>query len=212
MGFWLGPQTSDEQLMLAYKSGDAGAFSTLVQRHRQTVFNFILRYVLHRQRAEDILQETWLKVIRNSAGYSPTAKFTTYLFTVARNLCVDATRKEAFRKTASLDAPLGDDTDRSLGDLVGDEGAMAPDRGADSLRVRPLIERALESLPEEQREVFLLREYQGIAFKEIAEVVGVNENTAKSRMRYALEGLRKRLNEAGIEADAVTSSDGRTVA
>ena len=75
--------------MLAYKSGDAGAFSTLVQRHRQAVFNFIFRYVLHRQRAEDILQETWLKVVRNSASYTPSAKFTTYLFTVARNLCVD---------------------------------------------------------------------------------------------------------------------------
>ncbi len=209
----LEPQTSDEQLMLAYKSGDARAFSTLVQRHRAAVFNFILRYVGHRQRAEDLLQETWLKVVRNSSEYQPKARFTTWVFTVARNLCVDNARKERFRKTSSLDGPVGSDDERSLGELLPDDNAPLPDRAADSVRVRPLIEQALTALPDEQREVFLLREYQGIAFKEIAEVTGVNENTVKSRMRYALEGLRKRLNDAGIESDAASPvSTGRTVA
>ncbi len=201
--------------MLAFKSGDAGAFATLVQRHRQSVFNFILRYVGHRQRAEDLLQETWLKIVRNSAGYTPTAKFTTWVFTVARNLCVDNARKEQFRKTSasskSLDSPLSDDDERTLGDLVGDEGAEAPDRGADNAKVRVVLEGALRSLPDEQREVFVLREYQGISFKEIGLVVGTNENTAKSRMRYALEGLRKKLIEAGIDANFVPDT-GRTVA
>ena len=74
-----------------------------------------------------------------------------------------------------------------------------------------MIEKALESLPTEQREVFLLREYQGIGFKEIAEVTGVNENTVKSRMRYALEGLRKRLAELGVDGETM-DADGRTVA
>jgi RNA polymerase sigma-70 factor (ECF subfamily) len=208
----LEPQTSDEQLMLAYKSGDAGAFSTLVQRHRQTVFNFILRYVGHRQRAEDVLQETWLRVVRSSGTYQPTAKFKTWVLQIARNLCMDTTRKERFRKVASLDAPLGDDGDRSLGELVRDEQGPTPDRAADNLRVRPMIERALLSLPEEQREVFLLREYASVEFKEIAELTGVNENTVKSRMRYALESLRKRLTEAGVVAEVITTPDGRTVA
>lgn len=207
----VGPQTSDEQLMLAYKSGDARAFATLVQRHRQAVFNFIFRYVGHRQRAEDVLQETWLKVVRNSSEYQPKARFTTWVFTVARNLCVDHARKETYRKVSSLDAPVGDEGSRALGELVADESAQAPDRAADNVRARPIIERALAALPHEQREVFLLREYQGMAFKEIAEMTGVNENTVKSRMRYALEGLRKRLNEAGIETDVVASTE-RTVA
>lgn len=198
--------------MLAYKSGDARAFATLVQRHRQPVFNFILRYVGHRQRAEDVLQETWLKVVRSSSEWQPRARFTTWVYTIARNLCVDSARKESFRKTESLDAPMGPDDDgRALGELVPDEGGAGPDRAAHNVRLRPILERALQSLPAEQREVFLLREYQGIGFKEIAEVTGVNENTVKSRMRYALEGLRKRLGELGVDGELMTA-EGRTVA
>lgn len=199
--------------MLAFQSGDARAFSTLVQRHRGPVYNFILRYVGHRQRAEDVLQETWLKVVRNSSQWQPKAKFTTWVYTIARNLCVDSARKESFRKADSLDAPasLDEPDGRSKGDLVPDEKALTPDRAAHNVRIRPMIEKALESLPTEQREVFLLREYQGIGFKEIAEVTGVNENTVKSRMRYALEGLRKQLAELGVDGETV-DADGRTVA
>ncbi len=199
--------------MLAFKTGDARAFNTLVQRHRGPVYNFILRYVGHRQRAEDLLQETWLKVVRSSGEWQPKARFTTWVYTIARNLCVDSARKETFRKTDSLDAPASaDESDsRSLGDTVADENAATPDRAAHNVRVRPLIEQALHALPSEQREVFLLREYQGIGFKEIAEVTGVNENTVKSRMRYALEGLRKRLSELGVDGE-LAEVDGRTVA
>ncbi len=208
----MGPATSDEQLMLAYKSGDARAFATLVQRHRQPVFNFILRYVGQRQRAEDVLQEAWLKVVRSSSEWQPRAKFTTWLYTIARNLCVDSARKESFRRTESLDAPTGPDDDgRELGELVADEGGASPDRAAHNVRLRPMLERALAALPAEQREVFLLREYQGLGFKEIAEVTGVNENTVKSRMRYALEGLRRRLDELGVDGELMTA-EGRTVA
>jgi RNA polymerase sigma-70 factor (ECF subfamily) len=197
--------------MLAFKTGDARAFATLVSRHRGSVFNFILRYTNHRQRAEDLLQETWLKVVRSSGEYQPKARFTTWVFTIARNLCVDSARKESYRKTDSLDAPVagGEEGDRALGELVQDEQGSAPDRAAHNVRLRPLLEKALQSLPDEQREVFLLREYHGVGFKEIAEVTGVNENTVKSRMRYALESLRKRLSELGVDGEM---NDGRTVA
>lgn len=198
--------------MLAFKSGDARAFSTLVTRHRGSVFNFILRYTNHRQRAEDLLQETWLKVVRSAGEYQPKARFTTWVFTIARNLCVDSARKESYRKTDSLDAPVGagDDADgRALGETVADHDGASPDRAAHNVRLRPMIERALQSLPDEQREVFLLREYHGVGFKEIADVTGVNENTVKSRMRYALEGLRKKLAELGVDGEM---TEGRTVA
>lgn len=194
--------------MLAFKAGDARAFATLVQRHRGPVFNFILRFVQQRQRAEDVLQETWLKVVRSSSEYEPKARFTTWVFTIARNLCVDSARKESYRHADSLDAPTGDDEGRALGDAVSDDGRTAPDRSAYNAGVRPVLEQAIAELPEEQREVFLLREYQGIGFKEIAQVTGVNENTVKSRMRYALEGLRKRLAVAGVDGELM---EGRTV-
>src|SRR6185295_7672351 len=99
-----------------------------------------------------------------------------------------------------LDAPARDAEDgRAVGDTVGDEVNAGPERGAHNARLRPMLQKALASLPEEQREVFLLREYHGVSFKEIAQVTGVNENTVKSRMRYALEGLRKRLSELGVD-------------
>lgn len=199
--------------MLAFRSGNAKAFETLVRRHRGPVFNFILRYVGVRARAEDLLQETWLKVVRGAGEYEPRAKFTTWVYTIARNLCVDSARKESYRQTDSLDAPaqagVGVEDGRSLGEELADAG-VSPDRGAHNVRIRPLIEKALMSLPHEQREVFVLREYNGIAFKEIATVTGVPENTVKSRMRYALDGLRRRLSELGVEGDMAEQE--RTVA
>ncbi len=199
--------------MLAFKAGDARAFEALVLRHRGPVFNFILRFTGNRARAEELLQEAWLKVVRGASDYEPKARFTTWVYTIARNLCVDNSRKESYRRTESLDAPAGrmDDGDgRLLGEAIADPAGMSPDRGAHAARIRPFIERALAALPEEQREVFVLREYAGVAFKEIAQVTGVPENTVKSRMRYALEGLRKKLTEAGVDGDL--AEDGRTVA
>jgi RNA polymerase sigma-70 factor, ECF subfamily len=198
--------------MLAFRTGDPRAFAVLVRRHRTPVFNFILRFTGHRARAEDVLQETWLKVVRSAPDYEAKAKFTTWLYTIARNLCVDSARKESYRQTTSLESPtvgVGEDDGRPLGEALPDEGA-SPERGAYNARLRPLLERALAGLPEEQREVFVLREYSGIPFKDIALVTGVSENTVKSRMRYALEGLRRRLNELGVDGDL--AEDGRTVA
>ncbi len=204
---------SDEQLMLAFKSGEARAFATLVTRHRNAVFQFILRSVGQPQRAEDLLQETWLKVVRNSGDYEPKAKFTTWVYTIARNLCVDLARKESARRfDQSLDQPLDDDNPgQSRGDTMVDE-KVSTERAVHNLKLRPLIEKALRQLPEEQREVFVLREYQGIGFKEIAEIVNVNENTVKSRMRYALESLRGSLTQYGVDGQLMPQEAGRTVA
>ena len=201
---------ADESLMLAFKAGDARAFEQLVRRHRGAVFNFLLRLCGQRQRAEDLLQETWLKVVRGASTYEPKARFTTWLYTIARNQCMDALRKESYRKAESLDAPVGRGEDeRPLVERVPSDQA-APDRGAHNRAIGPLIEQALGRLPAEQREVFILREYHGAPFKEIAEVTGVPENTVKSRMRYALEGLRKNLSALGLEGDM--AEDARTVA
>ncbi len=196
--------------MLAFKRGDARGFELLVNRHRATVFNFIFRLAGQRQRAEDLLQETWLRVVRGAPQYEPRARFTTWVYTLARNLCIDSARKESFRRTESLDAPAGREADGPLlGESLPDTANPGPERGAHQAGLRPLLEQALRSLPEEQREVFLLREFHGFAFKEIAEVTGTPENTVKSRMRYALEGLRRKLDALGVDGEPV--EDARTV-
>lgn len=209
-GVVLEADSSDEHLMLEFRTGEARAFEVLVLRHRTPVYNFILRFTGNPARAEDLLQETWLKVVRGTREYEPKARFTTWLYTIARNLCVDSARKEKYRQVESLDAPSspqGEGSLQVLGEILPSAGP-SPDRAAHNARIRPLIERALRSLPQDQREVFVLREYNGIAFKQIAAVTGVSENTVKSRMRYALEALRRKLGELGVDGDL--ADDGRT--
>ena len=186
---------SDESLMLRYRDGEVRAFELLVTRHRKPVFNFILRFVRDPAQAEDVTQETFLRLIKGADAYERQAKFTTWLYTIARNLCIDAARRGKHRKAASLDAPLGDDDgSASLLDLVPD-GAAGVDRQAQSRELAVRMRTAIEALPDEQREIFLLREVADLQFNEIAAVVGCPENTVKSRMRYALEKLRLELDE-----------------
>ncbi|MGZ6140857.1 MAG: RNA polymerase sigma factor [Myxococcaceae bacterium] len=182
--------TPDEDLMRRFQRGDARAFPELVRRHRGAVFAFVLRWTQDRARAEDILQETWLKVVRASVDWSPRARFTTWLYTIARNACVDGARRERARAAEPLEA-----------ERLPAEGGD-PERAAASAELRPVLESAIAGLPDAQREVFLLREMAGIPFHEIARITGAPEPTVKSRMRYALEALRSRLTEAGVDAPA----------
>ncbi len=186
---------ADEVLMVAYQKGDVRAFEILLTRHRRPVFNFILRYVRLRETAEDLLQETFLRVIKGAEAYQRQAKFTTWLYTIARNLCVDQSRRAKHRKAQSLDAPMNSSAESgTLLDVI-PANEMASDRQTVNKELQLKMEAALTRLSEEQREVFLMREFLDMPFKDIAQVVGVPENTVKSRMRYALEKLRLELDE-----------------
>ena len=192
-------EKTDEELLGEFQQGDAGAFERLLRRHRSPLYTFFVRMLGDRARAEDLAQETFLRIVKGSAAWEHRARFQTWLYTIARNLCVDAARRDRFRRAESLDAQDGEEGG-PLVDAVPSDGA-APDRAADSARLRPLLQRALLALPPEQREVFVLREQAGLPFKEIAELVSANENTVKSRMRYALLGLRKALADEGVTAE-----------
>jgi RNA polymerase sigma-70 factor, ECF subfamily len=186
---------ADEDLMVLYQKGEVRAFELLLTRHRKPVYNFILRFVGDKETAEDLLQEAFVRVIKGAEAYKRQAKFTTWLYTIARNLCVDQTRRRKHRKHASLDAPMdtGDDSGTLLDVIPGSE--MASDRQSLNKQLHETMHRAISALSEEQREVFLMREFLDLPFKQIAEIVGVPENTVKSRMRYALEKLRLDLDE-----------------
>jgi RNA polymerase sigma-70 factor (ECF subfamily) len=184
---------ADEWLLSAYRDGDAAAFETLLGRYRGPLFNVVLRSVRDRGRAEEIYQDVWMKVIERAEDFRGDAKFSTWLYTIARNLCIDHQRKMKFRRHASLDQPV-----------PGSEQAWAaeatnPGPSTEALAAGRImqnrIERAVQALPDEQREVFLLRQLQGLAFDEIAAVVGAPANTVKSRMRYALERLQRSLRD-----------------
>ncbi len=186
---------SDERLMLRFQGGDVRAFEELVRRHRTPLFSFLLRLTGDRGRAEDLCQETFLRVVRAAAGWERRAPFRTWLYAVARNQAVDEARRQAFRRTEPVDDPAR---------AAQPSDDPPPDRRAEAALIRPKLEAALASLPVEQREVFLLREHAGLRFHEIAEATGVSENTVKSRMRYALEALRAKLEALGVRPDPVT--------
>ena len=171
-----------------------------MKRHKKSIFNFVLRQVRGQPTAEDLVQDVFVKIVNNAAEFKHEARFTTWAYTIARNVCIDHLRKMSLRKHPSLDQPTreGGDGDEgpSLGERIADERpGAAVDRVAMGAEMGERITRAVEALPDEQREVFLLREVAHVPFKEIAIITGVPENTVKSRMRYALERLQEALVE-----------------
>jgi RNA polymerase sigma factor (sigma-70 family) len=170
-------EAPDEQLMVAYRGGDAGAFETLYARHRTRLYRFVLRSIKQRAIAEELYQEIWMRVIEARASYAPTARFTTWLYTIAHRRLIDHWRKRGLTLVA-LEAD----------DVAG--GAPDP---AEQVQAREALGRfaaALEGLPPLQREAFLLHEEGGLGVAEIAAATGSNEEAAKSRLRYAMAKLK----------------------
>jgi RNA polymerase sigma-70 factor (ECF subfamily) len=187
---------TDEQLMQAYREGNPRAFELLLARHERKVWNFLRRSVGDPTAAEDLLQEVFLRVIKAQAEWKGEAKFTTWVYAIARNLCIDHARRAVHRDARSLDAPTraNDETSETLHDRVADGTRDAEGLASDG-QVRARVDEAVAALPPDQREVFLLREVMDLPFAEIAAVVGAPEPTVKSRMRYALERLREALDD-----------------
>lgn len=179
------PESSDEDLMLAYARGEMRAFETLYARHRGPLYRFVLRSIRNRALADELYQEVWSRVVAARARYRPQAKFSTWLLQIAHNLMIDHFRRQRPQAGA-------EETELVLASLDAPEHER-PDQQLSEFEQRRRIELALEELPPEQREAFLLRAEQELGIEEIAEVAGVGRETAKSRLRYALAKLRERL-------------------
>lgn len=200
----------DEKLMARYARGDLAAFEALMARHRRGLYNFIYRFLGDSQKAEDVFQEVFLEVIKARRRYRPIAKFTTWIYRIARNRCIDTLRKEQSRKTVDLPEEDRGYEGGQLLDAIVSEAPSQEDRAL-AWEFQHYLQKALDQLSEDQREVFIFREKLGISFNEISEIVGVPVNTVKSRMRYALQNLRRYLIAKGYgtseSADKITSSE-----
>ncbi len=188
-------EPTDESLMLRFAQGDMKAFELLYDRHEMGSWRFIFRSVRDHQLADDLLQDVWFAVARQAGAYAPLAKFRTWLFTIAHNRVIDHFR--ACHDTLSLDVQ-DDDDHRSATGLVAEPVAnsgFGPLRQLESKEQAAALLQAIETLPHEQREAFLLQAEAGMAVAEIAEVTGVSFETAKSRLRYARSRLRNLLWE-----------------
>jgi RNA polymerase sigma-70 factor, ECF subfamily len=203
-------EVTDEVLTMRFQAGDRAAFASLVTKHEKALYNFVLRLVRSPSAAEDLVQDAFVKIVQSAPDFKHESKFSTWAYTIARNLCIDHLRKMSLRQHPSVDQPSarGDAQDGPTLPTCGTpESVPRLDRTADSrpsaavertaigAQVGLRITRCVEELPREQREVFLLREVGNLPFKEIAGITGVPENTVKSRMRYALERLQESLSE-----------------
>lgn len=185
--------------MRKFQNGDEGSFDLLLGRHGAGVLRFIIRMTgAEKAQAEDLLQEIFMKVIERRKKYDPGQKFSTWLYSIARNHCIDYLRTESYRRHSSLDAPIS--VEEEGGAVVIDlvrSGDRDQEERAFDLEVKELIDIGVRGLKEEFREVFLLREVEGLSFEEIAVVTESPLGTVKSRLRYAYKGLRRVFTESG---------------
>jgi len=191
--------TSDEELMLRYRDGDARAFDVLYARHRGPLYRYFLRLAKPTAVAEELFQDVWMNLIRVRGQYVVRAKFTTWLYRMAHNRLVDHYR----RVSSAAALTCQDDPDDGTMASVPDAAFREPESEFERRRLAARLLAALSELPEAQREAFLLREEGGMSLEEIAETTAVSVETARSRLRYALAKLRRRLiqDDSGAPID-----------
>ena len=182
---------TDEQLVAAYARGENNAFDVLLSRHKTKLFNYILQIVRDRDLADDIFQETFVKVIITirQGRYRDFGKFSAWLSRIARNLAIDSFRAE--KSEAEISADTSDYDILNRRELSEDtiEDAII------DLQIESDVRSLIDELPESQKEVLTMRYYKDMSFKEIAEQTGVSINTSLGRMRYAILNLRKMAKE-----------------
>jgi RNA polymerase sigma factor (sigma-70 family) len=189
---------SDQNLVQSYIKGDHSAIEVLINRHRSKVYTYILLTIKNQQLAEDLFQETFIKVIQSLRGgkYKDNGKFLSWVIRIAHNLIIDH-----FRKEKQLNSISNDDTEVDLFNSK----KLSEDNVEEliiSSQIRSEIRTLINELPDDQREVVLLRHYGGLSFKEIADQTDVSINTALGRMRYALINLRKLIQEKNLSLTA----------
>ena len=177
--------------MLAYARGDAGAFDILHARHRAALFRYVRRLVHDPAVAEDVYQDVWMRVIHARERYADTARFSTWLYTIAHNRAMDHHRSARLREAGRLGQDRDGDDD-PLDDLP-DPATPPPDQLVEREQLLRRVVAAVDALPVAQREAFVLQQAAGLSLDEIAQVTGVNVETAKSRLRYAFAKLRREL-------------------
>jgi RNA polymerase sigma-70 factor, ECF subfamily len=183
------------RLMLRYRDGDADAFLALYARHKGPLYRYLLRQVRNAVVAADLFQEVWSRLVATRSRYEARAKFATYLFHIAHNCTIDFFRRDLRLRHAAR--PDNADTHSTEPEVPEDQ---RPDGIAEFSEQQSAFLAALGSLPQEQREAFLLHEETGLTIEEIARVTDVGIETAKSRLRYAVRKLKKTLLAAQTAA------------
>lgn len=177
--------------MLAFQTGSKSAFETLMRNYYPRILNFIFKFLGDRQKAEDLTQEVFLRVYRHVAGYKPRSQFKTWLYTIARNICLNEMRRKKER-IVSLDDPAGPDG-RGFAHRLSDKSVAGPDEDLIRREKMTLVQAAVNELPEKQRAAVLLRRYEQMSYAEIAVTLNVSEKAVKSLLSRARQNLKNSL-------------------
>ena len=184
---------SDEALMLQFQTGDLRSFNTLVKRWEKPLLNYCYRMVNDIALAEDLRQEVFLRIYRSAKKYRPTAQFSTWMYRITTNLCLDTLAKQKHRKEISM-TPYLESESEGFGEKLVDP-SDTPDAAVVKKETESRVRSALARLPEDQRVVVIMRHYNGMKFREIAEVLECPISTVKSRMVAGIERLSKMLSK-----------------
>ncbi len=193
-----GGSAEEARMIAACREGDAAAFNLLVWRWEKPLYNFIYKYVGDATLAEDLVQDTFMRVLKSIARYTHQGSFSTWLYRIAVNLCKDHLKRKRLPMVSLQDAYANAAGETVyVQDRVADNGART-DAELLTAEREETVRRLLSALPEEQRIVILLKEYQELTFREIADVLDVPEGTVKSRLYHALRSMRESLERTGL--------------
>ena len=191
--------SSDEELVARSMGGDLDSFNQLVLRWERPIYALAYRVIGREEDARDVAQETFLRAFRALSGFKGQAKFSSWLYRITLNLCRDWIRKE--RRTPVSQAPEGID-------IIELAGEATPSETIEQLvgrnQLSRAVSKAMASLPEEQRTAIILKEYHGLTFQEIADMLDCPLSTVKTRLYQGLSVVRKQLEQAGVRPDALS--------
>lgn len=191
--------------MLRIQAGDSSAYDELVQIYQGQLYGFFLRNVRDSQLAEDLTQDTLLRLYNQAWDYLPRGRFRGWLYRVARNLMIDSIRRQSSDALVRAVKGHSKDDDDALARLAGE--FVPPDQQADQRELGELVDRLLEEIPYDQRMTFTLYHYAGLSLPEVAEVMEAELPTSKSRLRLAREKLREKLRPYGFKGPPDSDSD-----
>jgi RNA polymerase sigma-70 factor, ECF subfamily len=184
---------SDVELMLRVKVGDHEAFRELIERHQRAVINVIHRAIGDVWEAEDLAQRVFIQVFRSAPRYKPTAKFTTWLFTITHNTILNEHRRRARHAAQSLDALEQPDDSNEAGVQIADKHAVDPSRAVAERELQERIHAAIQALPEAQRTAVILCRFEGLPYEQIAAVLHCSVSAVKSLLHRARQTLKEQL-------------------
>ena len=192
--------TSDAELVGQFLKGRTAAFNLLVRRWQQPIYHYLYRMLMHREEAEDLTQQTFITVYNKLDKLNTPEKFKYWLYRIAMNKAKDFLKSKKNKNMLSIDSGTDDGNDYpSPADTLA--GTDNTERTMVQKELRELIQIGLQNIPDEQRDILILKQYQGLTFEEIAKITGSSVSTAKSRMYYGLKNLKQALDELAVNVE-----------